>query len=610
MARASVLVLVAGLPALVFAQSGVVSNPNLDSGRSQYGGVGLSRVQSASILPRSISVSAHGGLLQESYLTKAYGVDLYRMLVVGAAVAPAPWLELAVTSRSSTHDQTVSSPVRLTRLNELFLSAKTGMTAADGSLALAMEGGVRVPPPMGPWGQLAGVSPHLGALASYSRSPFRLHLNAGFTVDNTRQLDSSPPDESRRFALDISAYNQLSLGLGAEGMWRVSSLELRPFVESTLDFPLGGQGVPARLTPGLRLMFWRGLSVSGAVELGVSRPQVSGVPAVPAYMGLLSVGYQARFDPERELVERTIEKERLVEIERAATYGVIRGLVHDAATAKPIADSIVTVAAKPRLLSGEDGKFEMVEVSPGKVKVRAERSGYERGEEEVTVTAGKEIQVEIALRALPPPPPPPATLKGTIVSASDKQLSSAEVSVPTANIAPRPFSKGEYQLEVPSGELSVEASAPGHLKKGRRIVAQPGEIIVADFVLEEIPKKSLVVLRKEKIEIKKQVHFATNRDVILPDSAQLLDEVAATILENPQLPEIRIEGHTDSQGDDAYNKELSERRARSVMRALLDRGVASSRLSAVGLGETMPISSNKTSSGRAQNRRVEFMIER
>lgn len=182
--------------------------------------------------------------------------------------------------------------------------------------------------------------------------------------------------------------------------------------------------------------------------------------------------------------------------------------------------------------------------------------------------------------------------------------------MPSAGLAPKSFAGGEYQLDTSSGEITIEASAAGHLKQGRRLVARPGETVVADFVLKAVPKKTLVVLRKDKIEIKKQVHFATNKDVILPDSGQLLDQVAATILENVQLELIRIEGHTDSQGDDAYNQDLSERRARSVERALLERGVSISRLSAVGFGESKPIANNKTVPGRALNRRVEFMIEK
>ena len=125
-----------------------------------------------------------------------------------------------------------------------------------------------------------------------------------------------------------------------------------------------------------------------------------------------------------------------------------------------------------------------------------------------------------------------------------------------------------------------------------------------------MPKQTLVVLKKDKIEIKRQVHFATNRDVILPDSAPLLDQIAATILEYDRLKLIRIEGHTDDQGDDSYNLELSGRRANAVSRALMERGVESTRLKSIGYGETKPLADNKKPAGRALNRRVEFMIEK
>lgn len=129
-------------------------------------------------------------------------------------------------------------------------------------------------------------------------------------------------------------------------------------------------------------------------------------------------------------------------------------------------------------------------------------------------------------------------------------------------------------------------------------------------VIEEqgCPRKyTLVVLKKEKIEIKEQVHFETNRHRILEDSFGLLDQVAQVLKDHPKL-KVRVEGHTDSVGDDGFNMALSQRRADSVRDYLLKAGVAAERLTAVGYGETLPISSNTTARGRALNRRVEFTI--
>ena len=71
---------------------------------------------------------------------------------------------------------------------------------------------------------------------------------------------------------------------------------------------------------------------------------------------------------------------------------------------------------------------------------------------------------------------------------------------------------------------------------------------------------------------------------------------------------VRIEGHTDSVGNEKYNKELSDRRAHAVRRYLMDKGIDGSRMEALGLGEEQPIDDNRTSDGRAANRRVEFHI--
>jgi outer membrane protein OmpA-like peptidoglycan-associated protein len=70
---------------------------------------------------------------------------------------------------------------------------------------------------------------------------------------------------------------------------------------------------------------------------------------------------------------------------------------------------------------------------------------------------------------------------------------------------------------------------------------------------------------------------------------------------------IRIEGHTSSEGPDAYNQALSERRAQSVVDDLIRRGINAGRLEALGMGETRPIADNGDENGRAMNRRVEVV---
>jgi outer membrane protein OmpA-like peptidoglycan-associated protein len=125
------------------------------------------------------------------------------------------------------------------------------------------------------------------------------------------------------------------------------------------------------------------------------------------------------------------------------------------------------------------------------------------------------------------------------------------------------------------------------------------------------PKKfTLIVIKKDKIEIKQQVQFDTGRATILPISAKLLAEVGEAV-RSSELTKVTVEGHTDDVGDDASNLNLSQARANSVRQWLIDKErVKPELLEAIGFGETRPIASNRTKAGRQQNRRVEFKVER
>jgi outer membrane protein OmpA-like peptidoglycan-associated protein len=126
---------------------------------------------------------------------------------------------------------------------------------------------------------------------------------------------------------------------------------------------------------------------------------------------------------------------------------------------------------------------------------------------------------------------------------------------------------------------------------------------------DEAGKKKQVVVKRDRIEILDKVYFAYDSDRILPKSYDLLDNIARVINEHTEIPMIFIEGHTDSDGNDGYNLTLSDRRAKSVMRYLVETGkVASERLKAQGFGETKPVADNSTEDGKATNRRVEFRI--
>jgi len=111
-----------------------------------------------------------------------------------------------------------------------------------------------------------------------------------------------------------------------------------------------------------------------------------------------------------------------------------------------------------------------------------------------------------------------------------------------------------------------------------------------------------------KIQIVDSVYFKLDRDIILERSFDLLNNVAEVMNAHPEIKQFRVEGHTDDQGGDDYNLNLSERRAKMVVKYLISKGVAPERLVAKGYGESRPIDTNKTKEGRANNRRVEFHV--
>jgi OOP family OmpA-OmpF porin len=106
---------------------------------------------------------------------------------------------------------------------------------------------------------------------------------------------------------------------------------------------------------------------------------------------------------------------------------------------------------------------------------------------------------------------------------------------------------------------------------------------------------------------KGKIQFDSGRATIDPDSAGLLDRLIETALRCPNA-NIEIAGHTDGDGEDAFNQALSEKRAQAVVDYLVKAGLAADRFTAVGYGSTQPVASNDTDEGKAQNRRIDFVV--
>ncbi len=130
-----------------------------------------------------------------------------------------------------------------------------------------------------------------------------------------------------------------------------------------------------------------------------------------------------------------------------------------------------------------------------------------------------------------------------------------------------------------------------------------------EVIVKEQPK--MIEIQHDVIRLKPGIHinFATDSDQIMPESDLIVKEVALVMSQNERIT-LRIEGHTDNTASQDHNQALSERRAKAVLASLEAKGVEPDRLASLGCGENVPVADNTTDEGKAENRRVEFVIVR
>jgi len=110
------------------------------------------------------------------------------------------------------------------------------------------------------------------------------------------------------------------------------------------------------------------------------------------------------------------------------------------------------------------------------------------------------------------------------------------------------------------------------------------------------------------VHVTLHIHFAFDSSVLPADADEDIAKLTRVLKDNPPA-KILIEGHTDYTGTDEYNQKLSERRAASLSKRLVENGIPAERIESSGKGEKQPIATNATKEGRAQNRRIEIELQ-
>jgi outer membrane protein OmpA-like peptidoglycan-associated protein len=121
--------------------------------------------------------------------------------------------------------------------------------------------------------------------------------------------------------------------------------------------------------------------------------------------------------------------------------------------------------------------------------------------------------------------------------------------------------------------------------------------------------RPLVIESESEIVTLQPIEFELDKDVLRPSALPILAAVVTSLQNNPEIALVEVQGHTDEQGNDAYNLDLSRRRAATVMRFLVDAGITAGRLTSKGYGETEPVDLRHTQEAYTANRRVAFIIK-
>ncbi len=165
-----------------------------------------------------------------------------------------------------------------------------------------------------------------------------------------------------------------------------------------------------------------------------------------------------------------------------------------------------------------------------------------------------------------------------------------------------PDGMGEERVNAGEVELSVWAEnySPERVKTR---VAKGGKVNVVAVL-----RPSRVVVLADRVDIRDKIFFEFDSAVIKAESFRILDDVAAALDNHPEITLLEVQGHTDDQGSEAYNKRLSQKRAEAVRSYLITAGIRADRLLAGGYGEAERLQPGTTEEAREANRRVVFRI--
>jgi outer membrane protein OmpA-like peptidoglycan-associated protein len=272
------------------------------------------------------------------------------------------------------------------------------------------------------------------------------------------------------------------------------------------------------------------------------------------------------------------------------------------ADALPPQDLVTARATYARVSRGQTAKLDPADVHSAAESLQiAEQSFSQDGDTQKTrdlaYVADRRSQIaEARGNALQASTQQQQTL-ANMHAAETSQLQSTSAQLGRANMQ---VALQGQALQNQSQQLSVEEQR--RLEAEKRAAQAAADLAAFASVKQDTVRGMVITLSGG-------VLFASNKSDLLPAAQLKLNEVADALTKQDSESKIVVEGHTDSQGGAIYNQDLSQRRAQTVRDYLVSRGMSADRVTAQGFGLSRPIADNTSPEGRANNRRVEIVVQ-
>jgi outer membrane protein OmpA-like peptidoglycan-associated protein len=280
-----------------------------------------------------------------------------------------------------------------------------------------------------------------------------------------------------------------------------------------------------------------------------------------------------------------------------ADVGTVSGTATDAGTGLGVAATISFPGTDiPSIPTDPSTGVFSASLPSGTYVAMAEAEGYMPLSITIVVENGRSVPADFRLA---PAAASTGTLVGTVTDFETGDPLDATIRVEQAG-ASTTATGGSFSMDLPVGSWIVKAEAAGHSAATSSATITAGASSTINLEL----RRALV---QGQVMSFANIYFDSGSATLKTESYPVLDGIADLLKANPAA-RVEIGGHTDSDGSESFNQDLSERRAESVRVYLVQRGVASSMLSTRGYGETSPVASNSTPEGKAQNRRIEFRV--